>query len=165
MICWPSGFVKAWGTKAQKPQFVQKHLVCGLAAEGGKADKNCCFWKMCACLASAPQASTKPLGPKQLREPFEYTPPRIRAGSGPQAPTFEGRLPAGPSPGTPSAEAKGPRKLLRVRPDIFDFQPDLGLQLGQTKPKISGTVPTNRHTTIPDDYGPISACFDDDPKL
>ena len=64
-----------------------------------------------------------------------------------------------------SAELKGPRKLLRIRPGIFDFEPDLGLKLGQTKPKISGTVPTNRHTTIPNDSGPISACFDDDPKL
>ncbi len=35
----------------------------------------------------------------------------------------------------------------------------MGLKLG------SGTVPTNRHTTIPNDSGPISACFDDDPKL
>ena len=64
-----------------------------------------------------------------------------------------------------SAELKGPGKLLRIRPRIFDFEPDLGLKLGQTKPKISGTVPTNRHTTIPNDSGPISACFDDDPKL
>ena len=64
-----------------------------------------------------------------------------------------------------SAELKGPRKLLRIRPGIFDFEPDLGLKLGQTKPKISGTVPTNRHTTIPNDSGPISTCFDDDPKL
>ncbi len=63
------------------------------------------------------------------------------------------------------AELKGPRKLLRIRPEIFDFEPDLGLKLGQTKPKISGTVPTNRHTTIPKDSDPISACFDDDPKL
>ncbi len=64
-----------------------------------------------------------------------------------------------------SAELKGPRKLLRIRPGIFEFEPDLGLKLGQTKPKISGTVPTNRHTTIPNDSGPVSACFDDDPKL
>ncbi len=48
---------------------------------------------------------------------------------------------------------------------IFDFEPDLGLKLGQNKPKISGTVPTHRHTTIPNDSGPISACFDDGPKL
>ena len=51
------------------------------------------------------------------------------------------------------------------RPEIFDVEPDLGLKLGQTKPKISGTVPTNRHATIPNDSGPISACFDDGPKL
>ncbi len=46
-----------------------------------------------------------------------------------------------------------------------DFELDLGLKLGQTKPKISGTVPTNRLTTIPNDSGPISACFDNEPKL
>ncbi len=60
---------------------------------------------------------------------------------------------------------KGPRTLLRIGPEIFVFEPDLGLKLGQTKPKISGTVPTNWHTKIPNDAGPISAYFDDDPKL
>ncbi len=40
----------------------------------------------------------------------------------------------------------------------------MGLKRRQTKPKINGTVPTNRHTTIPNDDGPISASFDDDPK-
>ncbi len=64
-----------------------------------------------------------------------------------------------------SAELKGRRKRLRIRPEIFDFEPELGLKLDQTKPKISGTVPTNRQTTIPNDSEPISACFDDDPKL
>ena len=43
--------------------------------------------------------------------------------------------------------------VLRIQPEIFDFEPGLGLKLGQTKPKISGTVPTNRHTTIPNDPG------------
>ncbi len=62
-----------------------------------------------------------------------------------------------------SAELKGPGKLSRIRPEIFDFEPDLGRKPGQNKPKMSGTVPTNRHTTIPNDSGPISACFDDDP--
>ena len=64
-----------------------------------------------------------------------------------------------------SAELKGPGKLLRIRPGIFNFEPELGLKLGQTKPKISGTVPTNRHTTVPNNSGPISACCDDGPKL
>jgi hypothetical protein len=63
-----------------------------------------------------------------------------------------------------SAELKGPRTLQRIRPEIFDFAPDLGRQLGQTKPKTSGTVSTNQHTTISDGSGPISACFDGDPK-
>ena len=53
----------------------------------------------------------------------------------------------------------------RIRPGIFDFDPDLGLKLGQTEPKLSGKVPTNRKTTIPNDSGPIPECFDDDPKL
>jgi hypothetical protein len=53
-----------------------------------------------------------------------------------------------------SAELKGCRKLLRIRPEIFDFEPDEGLKLGQTKLKTTGTVPTNRHTTIPIDSGP-----------
>ena len=63
------------------------------------------------------------------------------------------------------AELKGPRQLLSIRPEIFDFEPDLGLKLGKPKPKLSGTVPTNRHTTIPNDSGLNLACFDDDPKL
>ena len=41
----------------------------------------------------------------------------------------------------------------------------MGLKQGQTKPKIYGTVPTDRHTTSPNDSGPIPACFDDGPKL
>ncbi len=64
-----------------------------------------------------------------------------------------------------SAELKGPGKLVWIRPEIFDFEPDLGQKLGQTKPKIPGTIPTNRHTTIPNDSVPMSACFEDDPKL
>ncbi len=64
-----------------------------------------------------------------------------------------------------SAELKGPRKLFRIRQEIFDFESDVSLKLGKTKPKISGTVPTKRHTTIPNEYGPISQCFDDVQKL
>ncbi len=45
------------------------------------------------------------------------------------------------------------------------FREDLGLKLDQTKPKMAGTVPTNWHTTIPNDEWPMSACFDDDPKF
>ncbi len=55
--------------------------------------------------------------------------------------------------------------LAEKLPEIFDFDWDLGLKLSQTKPKISGTVPTNRHTTIPNESGPISVCFDNGPKL
>ncbi len=64
-----------------------------------------------------------------------------------------------------SAELKEPRKLLRIKPGIFDFGPDLFLKRGQTNPQIPGTEPTNRHTTIPNVSGPVSARFDDDPKL
>ncbi len=64
-----------------------------------------------------------------------------------------------------SAELEGPRKLLRIWPEIFEFEPHVGLKRSQTKPKIPGTVPPDRDTTIPNDYGPISACFDDDPKI
>ena len=44
------------------------------------------------------------------------------------------------------------------------YEPASGLKLGQPKPKLSGTVPTNRRTSIPNDSGPMSVCFDDDPK-
>ncbi len=59
------------------------------------------------------------------------------------------------------AELKGPRQILRIRTEIFDFYADLGLKLGQTKPNISGTALTNRHTTIPNDSGSLSTCLDD----
>ena len=64
-----------------------------------------------------------------------------------------------------STERKESRTFLRIRPQIVEFEADLGLKLGQTKPKIYGTVPTNRHTAIPNDSVPISECFDDDPIL
>ncbi len=74
---------------------------------------------------------------------------------------------AGASKGSPvgrdSAELKGPRQLLRIRPGIFDFEPELGLKLRQIKHNIPCTVPTNRHATIPNESGQILACFNDDP--
>ncbi len=36
-----------------------------------------------------------------------------------------------------AVELTWPRQLLRIRPGFFDFEPDLGLKLGQTKPNIS----------------------------
>jgi hypothetical protein len=49
---------------------------------------------------------------------------------------------------------------------VFDSEPGLGLKLGQSKPTMPGTVPTDRHTTIPINSGPIpAALFDDDPEL
>ncbi len=56
----------------------------------------------------------------------------------------------------PLGSAKRAPKLFRIRPEIFDVDPDLGLKLGQTKPEISGALPTNRHTAIPNDSGPSS---------
>ncbi len=52
-----------------------------------------------------------------------------------------------------SAELKGPRQLFRAPPEIFDFEPHLGLKLGQTKPKISGTVPTTWDERFWADFG------------
>ncbi len=63
-----------------------------------------------------------------------------------------------------SAELKGPRKLFRIWSGVFDFEPDLGLKLSPPTPKIPDTIPTIRHRTTPNDCGPISSCFDDDPK-
>ncbi len=64
-----------------------------------------------------------------------------------------------------TAKLKSARQLPRIRPGIFDIDPEWGLTRGQTTPKISGTVPTNRHTTIPNDSGPISARFGHDPQI
>ncbi len=33
------------------------------------------------------------------------------------------------------------------------------------KPKMPGAVPTTRHKPMPIDFGPVSGCFDRDPKL
>ncbi len=63
-----------------------------------------------------------------------------------------------------SAELEGPRKLLRIHPDLFDFGLPLGLKASKSNPKTPGTVLTDRHTTIPKDSGPNSVCFDGDPK-
>jgi hypothetical protein len=63
-----------------------------------------------------------------------------------------------------SAELERAPKTLRIRPEIFDVEPDLGQKLGQAEPKIPSTVPRDGQRMTPNDYGPISACFDDDPK-
>ncbi len=52
-----------------------------------------------------------------------------------------------------------------IRAEFFDFDPVLGLQRSQTKPKVPGTVPTDRNTTIPCESGPTSVGFDNDPEL
>ncbi len=36
---------------------------------------------------------------------------------------------------------------------------------GETKPKLPGSAPANGHDPIPIDLGPVSECFDHDPKL
>ncbi len=48
---------------------------------------------------------------------------------------------------------KEPRTFERIRPEIFDFEPECGLKRGRTAPKIPGTVAGDRHTTIPNDSG------------
>jgi hypothetical protein len=35
----------------------------------------------------------------------------------------------------------------------------------ETKPKWAGAVPTNRHKSIPIDFGAISGCWHNEPKL
>ncbi len=35
----------------------------------------------------------------------------------------------------------------------------------ETNPKVPGAVPTNRHISIPIDFGPVSGFFDDASKL
>ncbi len=64
-----------------------------------------------------------------------------------------------------SAELTGPGTFSRDPAGNLRFELHLGLKLGQTMPETSGTVPTNRHTTIPNDSRQISACFDDDPTF
>ncbi len=64
-----------------------------------------------------------------------------------------------------AAKLKGPRTLFKDPTEILHFAPDFGLKLGQTNPKISGTVPTHRRTTISNDSEPISACLEDDRKF
>ncbi len=56
-------------------------------------------------------------------------------------------------PPSNSAELPGPRTLLGIRTEIIDFEPDLDLKLHQTKFTRYGMVPTDRHTTIPNDSG------------
>ncbi len=65
------------------------------------------------------------------------------------------------SSGITSAELRGPRKRLRIRPEIFDFKPDSGLKRSQAKPKIPGTVLTDRHN----ESKRFWTNFGDDPKL
>ena len=61
-----------------------------------------------------------------------------------------------------TAELNGPGKLLRIRPNIVDVGPKSAPKPDEAKP---GAVPTNRHKPIPIDFGPVSGCFDHDPKL
>ncbi len=64
-----------------------------------------------------------------------------------------------------SAELKGPGKVLRIWPEIVDFEPEVRLKRSQTKPKYPVRCPQTGHTTISNDSAPISQCFDDDTKL
>jgi hypothetical protein len=64
-----------------------------------------------------------------------------------------------------SVELKGPRQLLRIRPEIFDFEPGLGLKRGQTKPTYPARCPQTGRQQLRTIMARISACFEDDPKL
>ncbi len=55
-----------------------------------------------------------------------------------------------------SAELKGPRKLLRIRPGIVDVRPKWPPTPDKAKPKMPGAVPTNRNKPMPIDVGPVS---------
>ncbi len=64
-----------------------------------------------------------------------------------------------------SAELKGPGRLLRIRPEIINVGPKSAPKPDETKPKMPGAVPTNRHKPMPIDFGPVSLRFEDDPKF
>ena len=56
--------------------------------------------------------------------------------------------------------------LFRIRPGIVDLAPKSGPTPNNTTPKMPGAVPTDdRHKSIPIHFGPVSGCFDHDPKL
>jgi hypothetical protein len=68
VFLWPSVFLKAWGTKANKPHLVfplTTRWFTGLAAEGGKAPNQYLFTNMFVCFSAAvPQAFKQPFAPK-----------------------------------------------------------------------------------------------------
>ncbi len=64
-----------------------------------------------------------------------------------------------------SAELKGPRTLLRIRPGIVDLEPKSAPKPHKAKPKMAGAVPTNPPKPMSIDFGPVSGCFDHNPKL
>ncbi len=55
-----------------------------------------------------------------------------------------------------SAQLKGPRTLLRIRPKIGDSGPQPAPKPDEAKPKMPGALPTNRHKPIPIDFGPVA---------
>jgi hypothetical protein len=66
---------------------------------------------------------------------------------------------------TGSAELKGARKTFKDPAGNLRFRAGIGPERKQSQAQNTRQVPRNRHTTIPNDSGPASACFDDDPKL
>ena len=62
-------------------------------------------------------------------------------------------------------EKNYPGQFVRIRPQIVDVGPKSAPKPDEAKPKMPGAVPTNRHKPIPTDFGPVSGCFDHDPKL
>ncbi len=73
--------------------------------------------------------------------------------------------PATGDPARTRLSNRGQEKLVRIRPGIVDLRPKAVPKPDETTPKMPGAVPTNRHAPIPIDFGPVSTCFDHDPKL
>ncbi len=59
VVFWPSGFLEAWGTKAEK---LQEHCGFRPCRRRRQGPKNIIVLKMCGLLALVSQVSKKPLG-------------------------------------------------------------------------------------------------------
>ncbi len=62
VVYWPSGFLEAWGTNANKPHFFRTLLVLWPCRRRRRGQQTSVFMNKCGFLALVPQASQKPLG-------------------------------------------------------------------------------------------------------
>ena len=60
---------------------------------------------------------------------------------------------------------QGPGQFLRIRLKFADVGPKSDPKPDEARPRTPGAVPTNRHKPSPIDFGPVSGCFHNDPKL